>query len=178
MSNTIWVYIDHQKGAAHPGSWEAIAAAKMLAGSLGGGVKAIVLGDQVGELANLAIQFGADEVLLAQDPALADFRADPYATVISAQAKAGTPAVILFPTTSRGRELAGMVAIDLETGVLPDVTALEVRDGRIWATRPVYAGKVLSKAYCAADPQIITLRIRAFSQPVPDAGRSGEITLC
>jgi electron transfer flavoprotein alpha subunit len=176
MSNTIWVYIDHQKGEAHPGSWEAITAAKMLAGTLGGGVKALVLGDQVGELANLAIQFGADEVLLAQDTALADFRADPYATVVSTQAKAGMPAVILFPTTSRGREIAGMVAIDLETGVLPDVTALEVREGRIWATRPVYAGKVLSKAYCVADPQIITLRIRAFSPPALETGRTGEIT--
>ncbi len=64
-----------------------------------------------------------------------------------------------------------MVAIDLETGVLPDVTALEVREGRVWATRPVYAGKVLSKAYCAADPQVITLRIRAFSQPAAEPGR-------
>jgi electron transfer flavoprotein alpha subunit len=176
MSNTIWVYIDQYKGEAHPGSWEAIHAGKLLANSLGGGVTALVIGDGVEGLATQAVQFGADEVLLAEDAALADFRADPYATIISQHAKTGTPAVILFPTTSRGREIAGMVAIDLGTGVLPDVTAVEVRDGRVWATRPVYAGKVTSKAYCATDPQVITLRIRAFSQPAADPGRTGVIT--
>ncbi len=97
MTNTIWVYIDHYRGEAYPGSWEAITAGKILARSLGGGIKALVLGDQVADLANQAIQFGADEVLVVENPALADFRADPYATVVSQQAKAGSPAVILVP---------------------------------------------------------------------------------
>jgi electron transfer flavoprotein alpha subunit len=118
---------------------------------------------------------GADEVLLADDSIFQDFRADPYTTTISQLAKEGSPVVMLFPTTTRGRELAGMAAIDLDTGVLPDVTAMEVRDGRIWATRPVYAGKVLSKTVCETDPQIITLRIRAF--PKLDPGVStGTVT--
>jgi electron transfer flavoprotein alpha subunit len=176
MTNKIWVYIDHYKGTPHPGSWEALGAARGLTEAYGGGVSAIVLGDQVEELANQAAQMGADEVLLVDDTTLQDYRADPFTTTISHLAKEGAPLVILFPTTTRGRELAGMTAIDLNTGVLPDVTAMEVREGRIWATRPVYAGKVLSKAVCESDPQIITIRIRAFPKLAPGSTAAGTIT--
>ena len=72
--------------------------------------------------------------------------------------------MILFPTTTRGRDLAAMAAIDLNTGVLVDVTAMEVVDGAILATRPIYAGKLFSKVQCSARPQIVTLRVRCVSQ--------------
>jgi electron transfer flavoprotein alpha subunit len=91
-------------------------------------------------------------------------------------AKDSPPEVILFPTTTRGRELAGMSAVDLETGVLVDVTALEFQEGALVATRPVYAGKLLSKVMCSSRPQIVTLRGRAFAKPEADESLSGTIT--
>ncbi len=167
-----WVYIDHFKGEAVAASWEAIGAAK----ALGGDVTAIVLGSGVENLANAAFEYGADEVLLGDDPALADFRVENYATALSALASDATPDLILFPTTSRGRELAGMVAIDLDSGVLVDVIALEADGDKVLATRPVYAGKLLQKAVCNATPQIVTLRGRAFAKPEAESGRSGTLT--
>jgi electron transfer flavoprotein alpha subunit len=86
------------------------------------------------------------------------------------------PEVILFPTTSRGRELAAMAAIDLNSGVLPDVIALEVVDGSLLATRPIYAGKLLSKVKCLTRPQLVTLRGRAFAKLPPDVSRTGTLT--
>ncbi len=175
MSGDIWVYVDHFKGVAHPGSWEAIGAARKLAAELDGQVTALVFGESVRSLAEEAIQFGANEVLMAEDPTLAVYRSDPFVSLLSAVASDSDPAAILFPTTTRGREIAGMAAIDLDTGVIPDVVALEIENGRILATRPVYAGKVLSKAVCSSDPQIVTLRVRAFEKPVADSSRAGEI---
>jgi electron transfer flavoprotein alpha subunit len=96
--------------------------------------------------------------------------------VIATLAGESKPEVILFPTTTRGRELAGMTAIDLNTGVLVDVTDLEVRDNSIIATRPVYAGKLLAKVETKARPQIITVRVRAFPKASHDASRTANIT--
>ena len=132
----IWVYIDQFKGQALPTSWEGIGAGKMLAGQLGGTVIALIFGKGVEPLASEAFQYGADEVLLADDATLEDYRAEPFASLLSKLAKESSPDVILFPTTTRGRELSAMAAIDLNTGVLPDVTALEIKDGTIVATRP------------------------------------------
>jgi electron transfer flavoprotein alpha subunit len=69
-----------------------------------------------------------------------------------------------------------MVAIDLNTGVLVDVTALEVVEGAILATRPIYAGKVLARVQCSAQPQLVTLRVRAFAKPEADESHSGTLT--
>lgn len=176
MSNKIWVYIDQYEGKALPVSWEGIGAARQLSGVLGEGVTAVLLGQGLDQLAQEAFQAGADEVLVGDDPVLADFRPEPYSTVLSRQAKESQPQVLLFPATSRGRELAAMAAIDLSTGVMPDVTALEVDGDTVVVTRPVYAGKLLSKARCDARPQIITLRVRAFVASEKDPARSGTPT--
>ncbi len=175
MSQHIWVYIDHFKGQALTASWEALGAAQSLAAQFGGKVKALILGAGVANLAQDAFAYGADEVLLADDAALADFRAEVYADVIKGLA-ADLPAVFLLPTTTRGRDLAAMAAVDFNAGVLVDVTAMEVTEGVILATRPVYAGKLLSKVQCSARPQIVTLRSRAFAKPEPDSTRIGTLT--
>jgi electron transfer flavoprotein alpha subunit len=167
-----WVYIDHFKGEAVPASWEALGVGKTF-----GPVSALVFGSDMQALAQTAFEFGADEVLLADDPALADFRAEPYASTLTALASASKPDLILLPTTFRAREMAGMSAIDLNSGVLIDVTSLEEKDGAITATRPIYEGKLFEKTTCASRPQFITLRGRAFPRPAREAGRTGTLTM-
>ncbi|HEX6304603.1 MAG TPA: electron transfer flavoprotein subunit alpha/FixB family protein [Anaerolineales bacterium] len=176
MADTVWVYIDHFKGDAHAGSWEAVGAARSLGEQMGSGVTAVVLGSQVQDLAQQAFHHGANDVLLVDEAALEDYRAEPYASALSQLAQARDPAVILFPTTTRGRELAAVAAVDLDTGVMPDVTELELDNGTVVVTRPVYAGKLLSKARCNTRPQMITLRLRAFSKPEADESKSGTVT--
>ena len=166
-----WVYIDHFKGNALPASWETIGVAKTL-----GSVTALVLGFGIEALANTAFECGADEVLLADDAALADFRPEAYATTLSKLAAERTPDLLLFPTTTRGRELAGMLAIDLKTGVMVDVTSLEAAGDKITVTRPIYGGKLLTRETCSSRPQIITLRGRAFPKPAQQSGKTGTLT--
>ena len=174
MSDKIFVYIDQFKGAALPTSWETLGAGHMLAEKLGGGVTALVAGQGALQVGEAAFQYGADNVFYADDPSLTEFRAEPYATLISSLVKEHSPLVLLFPTTTRGRELAAMCAIDLGSGVMPDVIALEIEGGKLVATRPVYAGKLLSKAVCQASPQIATTRVRAFEKPKADPARTGS----
>jgi electron transfer flavoprotein alpha subunit len=175
MADKVWVYIDQFNGEANPSSWEAISAARMLVDQIGGGITAVIAGSGIEGLGEQAVQYGADQVFICDDETLSEFRAEPHASLLSGLAAESQPEVIIFPTTSRGRELAAMVAVDLKTGVLPDVTALEVQDGNVVATRPVYGGKLLSKTICSARPQLITLRVRAFPMPELDGSRTGEI---
>ncbi len=158
-----------------PTSWEAVGVGTSLSEKLGGEVVAIVLGYEVEEFAQNAIEFGAGAALMGDAPELKDYRPEPFASVLSQVA--ADAEVLLFPTTGRTRELAGMIAVDLETGVIPDVIAIEIEDGSVLATRPIYAGKLLTKVICREKrPQILTLRSRAFARPEPDPGHTGEIT--
>lgn len=166
----IWVYIDHFKGVALPTSWEAIGAAK----SLGASVTGLVLGSGVDSLAQQAFEYGADSVIVSDDPALTDFRAEVFSSTISSASAEAADAIFL-PTSMRGREVAALLAMDLNSGVLVDVTSVELSGDRLVVTRPVYSGKILQKEMCSTKPTIVTLRGRAFPKPAPAAGKSGEV---
>jgi electron transfer flavoprotein alpha subunit len=171
-----FVYIDHFKGEVQPASWEALGLAKSF-----GTAVALVFGIGVDEVAKAAVEYGADEVLVADDSTLTDYRAETYASTLSALASSQSPNLILFPTTARTREMAAMSAVDLNTGVLTDVSALEVNGDAssslsIVATRPIYEGKVLEKTVCSGKPIMATIRGRAFPKPEREEGKSGTIT--
>jgi electron transfer flavoprotein alpha subunit len=176
MSNKVWVYVDQFKGKAHAGSWEALGVGSSLADKLGGGVTAVVFGAGAQDVAVEAYHYGAGEVFYAEDASMADYRPEAYTALLAKLVKDAGAEVLILPTTGRGRELAAMCAIDLESGVMPDVTALDVEGGRVVATRPVYAGKLLTKAVCNGKTQIVTTRTRAFPMPHADPARSGTLT--
>ncbi len=167
----IFVYIDHFKGEVQATSWEALGLAKSF-----GATTALVFGSGVDDVAKAALEYGADDVLVADDSALLDFRAETYASTLSALASSRTPDLILFPTTTRTREFAAMSAVDLNTNVITDATAVEVNGDSILVTRPIYEGKLFEKVTASAKPQLITLRGRAFPKPERVAGKSGTIT--
>ncbi len=166
-----FVYIDHFKGEIQPASWEAIGLGKSL-----GSVSAVVFGSGVDAVAKAAFENGADEVFVADDAALADYRAEPYASTLSGLLSAQSPDLVLFPTTARTRELAAMAAVDLNTGVLTDISGLEANGDQLVATRPIYEGKVLEKTVCSGKPVLVTIRARAFPKPEADASKSGTAT--
>jgi electron transfer flavoprotein alpha subunit len=166
-----WVYIDHFKGEPIPADWEALGVGKGF-----GAVSALILGSGVDAVAQAAFEYGADEVLVADDPLLADYRAEPHAATLSALAAEAKPDLILMPTTTRTREIAAICAIDLNTGVITDVSALDQDGEKVLARRSIYEGKLSEKVTCAATPQFVTLRGRAFPRPPRQAGRTGTLT--
>ena len=178
MPNKIWVFIEQFKGAIAQASLEAVGAARKLNSEMGdSGVTALLFGQGVQSLAQDVIAHGADEVLLADDATLNDFRAEAYGALLVKLAQAHKPEVILAGATTRGRDLLGLVAVDLNSGSIADVIGLKVVNGAIHATRPVYAGKLLSDVTCdERRPQLVSLRPRAFPKPEPDASRTGAIT--
>jgi electron transfer flavoprotein alpha subunit len=165
-----FVYIDHFNGEAVLASWEALGLAKSL-----GSATALVFGSGPDALAKAAFEFGADEVFVADDASLADFRPEAYASTLSALLSSDPADLVLLPTTTRTREMAAMSAMDLNSGVLVDVIALEANGDQLIATRPIYEGKLFEKTVCAAKPQFITLRARVFPRPAQEAGRSGAV---
>lgn len=175
MGNKVWVYVDHFKGEAVSPAWEALGAARSLAEALGTGVTAVVLGQGVDALVQQAFHYGADVVAVGDDAVFADYRPEPLAETVAAAVKEHAPEVVLFPNTTRGREVAAMVGAALDAGVLADVVEIAVEDGRVVATHPMYAGKLLARVVCDGSPQLLTLRVRAFAKPEPDTGRSGEV---
>lgn len=173
--SSIWVWVEQLNGKMLSISGEALGAGRRLAQDLGVPLSALVFGQGVAELAQEAIHLGADKVFLCDDATLADYRAEPYAALLSQLAAEHKPEAILAGATTSGRDVLALAAVDLESGLVPDCTGLAIEDGIIKITRPVYAGKLLSNLYAEGDTLLASLRSRAFPAAEVDVGRTGEV---
>src|SRR5713226_1964131 len=124
MTNKTWVYVEQVKGTIAQASLEALGEARRLAGQVGGGVTALLFGQNVQSLAPSVIAHGADEVLVADDLTLSEFRAEPHAALLAKLAADRKPELVLAGATTRGRDVLGMAAVDLDASALADVTDL------------------------------------------------------
>ena len=176
MTNNVWTWVDHADGVADPISWETIAMGRKLAEALSGQVVAVVPGSNVRDLAESAIQHGADEAILIDDETLKDFRLAAYGPALVKLAQDYEPAVFLIGGSFKGRELAPHVAAKLGVGLAADCTELEIVDGQLSGTRPALVGNLMAKiTFGPARPQMATLRRRVYPALEADPDRRGRI---
>jgi electron transfer flavoprotein alpha subunit len=173
MAHHILVWIETFKGKAVPASYECLGEAQKLAN--GGTVTVAIFGENAA-IADEAITFGADKAIVCEDATLVDYRAEPYVALLTKVAVDLKPDVIMASASTRGRDVSSGLAVELETGAIADCIAIEEQGDQLIATRPVYAGKLLSHVVVKTTPVIITTRSRAFPMPEATAGKTGEVT--
>lgn len=174
----VWVFIEQEGGIIHPVSFELLGIAKKLALSLSGKVAGVLLGYQVEPLVEEIFFYGADKVYLVEHEVLSYYRHIPYVKGVSELAKKYKPEILLLGATPLGRDLAGGVATQLETGLTADVTELTIdkETGHLLMTRPAYGGNIMATIVCSQHrPQMATVRPRIFSIPERDPLHRGEL---
>ncbi|MCH8200765.1 MAG: electron transfer flavoprotein subunit alpha/FixB family protein [Chloroflexi bacterium] len=143
------------------------------AAALGGPVTCALLGSGVEGVAEEAGQYGAEKVILVDDPILKDYQGDAYLPVAERIAKEIDPAVILFGQTMIGRDLAPRLAQRLGTAVVMDCVALSMEGDKLLAERPCYGGAARARYTINGTPQIATVRVKALDAPA--ASGSAEV---
>jgi electron transfer flavoprotein alpha subunit len=176
--SAVYVWIETFNGKAIPSSWEALGAGKELASKLSVPLTALVFGENAEAVAGEAAQYGAEKVLICGDATLNGFRLEPYAALLSKLVADNKPKVVLAIGTARGRELLAASAADTDSGLLTEVTSLDLQDdGVIKVTRPVYAGKIVSEAVgTTGGIQFLALRGRAFKVNDVNAGAKADVS--
>jgi len=77
--------------------------------------------------------------------------------------------------TSRQREGLARLAARLGVGISADSVAFSMEGDKLVATRPVYAGKLLSKVTWAKQPWVATLRPNVFRPAESQAGKTAAV---
>jgi electron transfer flavoprotein alpha subunit len=167
---SVLVWIEQREGAIRSVAREALGEAARLAPSFGGEVVGICAAAADPGLASLG-EAGADRVLLAADPAFSHYEGTSYAHAVVQAIETVKPQVVLFAASANGKDLAPRVAARAGVGLATDCTALEVRSGRLVATRPVFAGKALQTIGFTKGPALASLRPKVFA-PVERSGRT------
>jgi electron transfer flavoprotein alpha subunit len=158
----ILVFAEQRDNKFKKPAFEAVRTARIIADQLKGEVVALVIGGSVKSMAPALGGYGAQKVLVAEDPRLALYASSAYAKLVADAARAHQAEVVFVPATAMGKDLAPRVAVKLDAGFASDCTALTVEGGEILATRPIYAGKALTQLRITSASKVFTLRPNVF----------------
>jgi len=171
----ILTFAEHRDGKLRRASLEAVAEASRLAGPLGASVATVVIGSGVSGLAAELGQYGAAKIHVFDDPALGAYATEVWARALAQVVAATKPSAVLIPFTALGKDLAPRLAAKLGAGLVSDCVFLAVKDGRLEARRPMYAGKAFATVRWEGEPQLATLRPNVFMLGAADGSRSAEV---
>ena len=176
MAQGVWAIAEQRDGEIRKITYEITSEGRRLANELGQELTVVLLGSGIKDKAGELGQYGADKVLVADDPRLETYTTDGYVAVISELVKANEPAVLLMGASVQGKDLAARLSASLDVGMAQDCTAFAIEDGKLVATRPVYAGKAYVKVtFENGFPQMATARPNVMSISEPDASKSAEV---
>lgn len=167
---------EQREGEVRKISYEIVSEARRLADALGQSVTALLLGSNIKEKAASLGHYGADKVLVADDPRLGTYTTDAYTAVIAELVKANDPAILLLGASVQGKDLAARLSARLGVGMAQDCTNFSVEDGNLVAIRPIYAGKAYAKVtFSDSWPQMAAARPNVMAMNEPDTSRAAEV---
>ena len=172
------VFIEVEQGSAAPVSLELIGKARELALKRKTKAVGFLLGNDVEKAAQEALFYGCDEVHMVSHPELGTYLSRPYGKILANLCKEINPEIFLIGATHLGRDLAGVVATRLGTGLTADCTGLDIEEetGLLLMTRPTFGGNIMATISCEnRRPQMSTVRPRVMKMPARDALREGDI---
>ncbi len=169
----ILAYIETRDNKVKKASLETLSEARRRAADMNAEAAAVLMGAGGESLAGELFSHGATRVYLLDHPALAKYSTQDYAAALAILTQKANPLAVFFPATSMGKDLAPRLAARLGVAVASDCIRVEVREGQLEFTRPIFAGKAILTLKLKSSPQVATLRPNVF--PVERVEAHGEI---
>ena len=168
---------------------ELLGKGKELAAKLETEVTAVLIGYNVRNLADKLAEYGADKVILVDDPELEVYRTEPYAHALYSVINKYKPEIVLVGATAIGRDLGPTVSARVATGLTADCTVLEIGDfplaavpgqeqkhNQLLMTRPAFGGNTIATIACPNNrPQMATVRPGVMQKIEPIAGAKAVV---
>ena len=170
-------------------SFELIGEGKRLAEKLDTDVTAVLIGSDVAGLVDKLAEYGADKVIVVDDPELKEYRTEPYAHALASVINEYKPEIMLVGATAIGRDLGPTVSARVQTGLTADCTLLEIGDfpinpipgreqkkNQLLMTRPAFGGNTIATIACPDNrPQMATVRPGVMQKLDPVKGAKAEV---
>ena len=171
-------------------AYELIGKGKELAKDLGVEVTAVLVGSDVKGLADQLAEYGADKVIVVDDPELKEYRTETYTHAIASVIEEFKPEIFLIGATAIGRDLGPRVCARIHTGLTADCTKLDIGDfpmnpvpgretkhNQLLMTRPAFGGNTIATIACPDfRPQMATVRPGVMQKAPKEAGKKAVVT--
>ena len=185
----VFIYAQQVDNEINNISFELLGKAKELAETLNEKVTAVLIGSGVKDLAGQLAQYGADRVIVVDDPELKEYRTEPYTHALASVINEFKPEIMLVGATAIGRDLGPRVSARVATGLTADCTSLDIGDfplnaipgkeqkhNQLLMTRPAFGGNTIATIACPDNrPQMATVRPGVMQKIDPIADAQAEV---
>ena len=185
----VFVFAQQVDGIVGGIAFELVGEGKKLANDLGVDVTAILIGSDIKDQAERLGAYGADRVIVVDDPALKDYRTEPYTHAMASVIKEFKPEIVLIGATAIGRDLGPRLAARIHTGLTADCTQLDIGDfplnpvpgkeqkhNQLLMTRPAFGGNTIATIACPDfRPQMATVRPGVMQKLPKDPSHKAEV---
>ena len=171
-------------------AFELLGKGKDLAKDLNTEVTAVLIGSGVKGLADQLAEYGADRVIVVDDPELKEYRTEPYAHALASVINEYKPEIMLVGATAIGRDLGPTVSARVKQVLQQTVLLLkseishwfaapgkesEQKHNQLLMTRPAFGGNTIATIACPDNrPQMATVRPGVMQKIAPIAGAKSK----
>lgn len=163
MAQGIFVITEQHDGAFRKVTFETVSEGRRLADGLNTDLTAVVMGSGVENITGELEKYGADKILMADDPVLAEYTTDAYTNVLANIIKPLDPELIIIGASTQGKDLAARLAARLDAGMAMECVAIRLENSGLVFIRPMFGGKVLADVEIEGTPKIAAVRPNVMS---------------
>ena len=162
MAQKILAIAEQSEGAFRKVTYESLSEGRRIADQMGCELAVLVLGNNIEGISKELAQFGADRIILAQDPSLAEYLPDAYGNVIADATNKETPDVVILGASTQGKDIAARLSARLNASLAMDCVSVRFENNDLTATRFMYGGKILADVVLEGKPRILAIRPNAL----------------
>jgi electron transfer flavoprotein alpha subunit len=123
-------------------------------------------------------EYGAARVYVAADAAIEDYVVAPAAELLAQLVREKSPALVLVAGTAQGKEVAGRLAVKIDSGVLTDAVDLQPGDDGPVAEQSIFGGATTVHSRVRRGTPIVAVRPNAVAlEAAPGAAELSPVSL-
>ncbi len=160
----VLVLVDHVEGSVRKTTLELLTIARRL-----GEPAAVFLGRGWDAASATLAEYGAATAYVVESDEIDDYLVVPKVEALQAViGAAGEVAAVLVPSSPEGKEVAGRLAVRLDSGVITDAVDVQAGDGGPVTTQAAFAGGYSVQAHVTRGVPVITVKPNsAAPEPAP-----------
>ncbi|TNY38554.1 electron transfer flavoprotein subunit alpha/FixB family protein [Thermomonospora catenispora] len=166
----VLVLVDHVDGEVKKVTLELLTAARRL-----GEPAAVWVGPGLEGAKEKLAEYGAAKIYVAADEELTSYVVAPKVELLAQLVADKSPAGVLVAATGEGKEIAGRLAVKLDSGVLTDV--VDVAEGFV-GEHSIFGGAIIAHAKVKRGTPIVAVRPNAIAaEPAPAAAAEEQVSV-
>jgi electron transfer flavoprotein alpha subunit len=167
----VLVLVDHVDGEVRKTTSELLTIARRL-----GEPSAVFIGTGFDTAKEALAQYGAEKVYRIESADVTDYLVAPKAEALAQLVASASPAAVLIPANSEGKEIAARLAIKTESGLITDAVDVQAGEGGgVSTTQSVFAGSYTVKATVTKGTPIIAVKPNSAAPEAVQGAAADEV---